>query len=335
MNCRPTKRKMQQQSSGSVPHPAAAPASTPALLVRVRYNGLIFLVATHAGATTDEVVATALDTYCTRLSVTGADAEVGRRGLLLRLADGTLCPAGTPMALLLGTQASSEVYSLAAAHAQTHHDGWVRLNVGGQLFHTARSTLCGPAAAGSMLERMFGEWPDSHTDASGAFLLDLEPRYFAPILHYLRTGALALDAGVSREGVLDCARFLQVSEVVRQLQAPVGPPQPPPRPNYRILLLACRLASWIGLSGAVPKAVPAKFKFSNTRKYGNQYELFSHSNELVALILNDLARLGWFVISGSAGGAGAELSVYQSFLLASTNDDDGAILVDESALKGP
>ena len=61
-------------------------------------------------------------------------------------------------------------------------------------------------------------------------------------------------------------------------------------------MLACRFASWIGLSGAVPISVPVKFKFSATRKYGNQYELFSHSNELVALILNHLISLGYWVI---------------------------------------
>lgn len=105
------------------------------------------------------------------------------------------------------------------------------------------------------------------------------------------------------------------------------------------MMLACRFASWIGLSGAVPLSVPAKFKFSATRKYGNQYELFSHSNELVALILNHLISLGYWVIEvscprksfsfvlfsssllsrvqSSAGGAGGEVSVYQSYLLAS------------------
>ena len=47
----------------------------------------------------------------------------------------------------------------------------------------------------------------------------------------------------------------------------------------------------------------------------------SHSNELVALILNHLISLGWWVISDSAGGAGGDISVYQSYLLASDNPD--------------
>jgi len=51
-----------------------------------------------------------------------------------------------------------------------------------------------------------------------------------------------------------------------------------------------------------------------TRKYGNQWELFSHSHELVAMILNDLTSLGWNCITTAAGGAN-EVSVYHSFIL--------------------
>jgi hypothetical protein len=91
------------------------------------------------------------------------------------------------------------------------------------------------------------------------------------------------------------------------------------RKYQNVMMLACRFASWIGLSGAVPLSVPQKFKFTATRKYGNQWELFSHSNELVALILNHLISMGYWVIESSAGGAGGDVSVYQSYLLASDN----------------
>jgi len=80
------------------------------------------------------------------------------------------------------------------------------------------------------------------------------------------------------------------------------------------MILASRLASWIGLSGAVEISVAQKYNFKNTRKYGNQWELFSHSHELVAMILNDLTSLGWNCITTAAGGAN-EVSVYHSFIL--------------------
>ncbi len=49
-------------------------------------------------------------------------------------------------------------------------------------------------------------------------MLDLDPRYFVPILNFLRFGTLALDAGVSVEGVRVTAAFLQVKGVLALLK---------------------------------------------------------------------------------------------------------------------
>ncbi len=195
----------------------------------------------------------------------------------------------------------------------------MRLNVGGTAMVVSRATLC--RDPDSMLARMFGSWQPSRTDESGATLLDLDARYFGTVVNFLRFGSLALDPGVSAEGVRATAAFLQVKGVLAGLRAMeekklVAGPQ---RKYQNVMMLACRFASWIGLSGAVPLSVPQKFKFSATRKYGNQWELFSHSNELVALILNHLISMGYWVIESSAGGAGGDVSVYQSYLLASDN----------------
>lgn len=164
---------------------------------------------------------------------------------------------------------------------------WVRLNVGGVHVVTTRSTLC--RDANSMLARMFAAdspWAADRTDATGAVLLDLEARYFMPVLHFLRFGRLVLDAGVSEAGVRDVAAFLQVQGVLQQLQhlpgrrndsasgaahfmlpnsaaAAADVQQLTPKIKYHnVMILACRLASWIGLSGAVPLSVPLKFKVS-------------------------------------------------------------------------
>lgn len=50
----------------------------------------------------------------------------------------------------------------------------------------------------------------SHLDETGAYLLDLDPDYFAPILNFLRFDKLILD-NVPIQGVLETARFLQLT----------------------------------------------------------------------------------------------------------------------------
>lgn len=62
----------------------------------------------------------------------------------------------------------------------------IRLNVGGVLFTTLRSTLC--SVPGSMLEAMFsGRFGSPSTrDETGAYFLDRDPTYFSFVLSYLR-----------------------------------------------------------------------------------------------------------------------------------------------------
>ena len=58
-----------------------------------------------------------------------------------------------------------------------------------------------------MLVRMFeGELP-SDRDEQGAFLIDRSPKYFEPLLNYLRTGKLIIDAGINEEGILAEAEY--------------------------------------------------------------------------------------------------------------------------------
>ncbi|KAF8354148.1 inso-1 [Pristionchus pacificus] len=95
---------------------------------------------------------------------------------------------------------------------------WVRLNVGGQIFQTTRQTLCREGS--SFLARLCLEDSDLSSekaspfnikqpkkiskarqkDESGAFLIDRDAQYFAPILNYLRHGKLVFNDSLSLEG---------------------------------------------------------------------------------------------------------------------------------------
>lgn len=89
---------------------------------------------------------------------------------------------------------------------------WITLNVGGRLFTTSRSTLLAKEPL-SMLARMFADdnnvylMNPSVMDANGAFLIDRSPKYFEPILNYLRHGVVVLDTQVNPRGVLEEAIF--------------------------------------------------------------------------------------------------------------------------------
>lgn len=77
-------------------------------------------------------------------------------------------------------------------------------------------------------------------DETGAYLIDRDPRYFAPILNYLRHGRLILDAGIAMEGVLLEAEFFGISSLVCLLRTEMEraqrqqQPQRPSRHVYRV-----------------------------------------------------------------------------------------------------
>lgn len=95
---------------------------------------------------------------------------------------------------------------------------WVRLNVGGTVFMTTKTTLCKDTK--SFLARLIEEDSDlvSEQDESGAFLIDRDPQYFGPVLNYLRHGKVVLDKNVSEEGVLEEAEFYNITELIKLLK---------------------------------------------------------------------------------------------------------------------
>lgn len=97
---------------------------------------------------------------------------------------------------------------------------WVTLNVGGKYFSTTRSTL--QREEDSMLARMFTHtnshvWSTS-VDPNGAYLIDRSPRYFEPILNYLRHGELVIDKNVNPQGVLEEAKFFGIASLMETLE---------------------------------------------------------------------------------------------------------------------
>lgn len=91
---------------------------------------------------------------------------------------------------------------------------WVRLNVGGTTFVTTKTTLS--RDTNSFLARLVRDDSDliSDRDETGAYLIDRDPRYFGPVLNYLRHGKLVLDGLCTEEGVLEEAEFYNITHLI-------------------------------------------------------------------------------------------------------------------------
>ncbi|XP_066151716.1 BTB/POZ domain-containing protein KCTD9 isoform X1 [Euwallacea fornicatus] len=99
---------------------------------------------------------------------------------------------------------------------------WVTLNIGGKYFTTSKKTLT-MTEPQSMLARMFSDdnnlFCPSSRDKNGAYLIDRSPKYFEPILNYLRCGQLLYDKHINPEGILAEARFFGIESIVPMLES--------------------------------------------------------------------------------------------------------------------
>ena len=214
--------------------------------------------------------------------------------------------------------------SPAVSMAPPPNSDWVSLNVGGQVFHTSRTTLC--RDPDSMLARLFGrsqrdsgdgfEW-SSATDASGAVLFDRDPRYFGPLLNYLRTGVLIRPDDVSLEGLLLEASFFQVTKleelIASELEAEAASENSPYQKRYVVLTVKGAGVKLIeGPVDAVMKQLnggvvpPRKPPFSvesddlHTRVYGLTELGWLLKNFKLSEVLDALRAEGWVLVQSSA-----------------------------------
>eukprot|EP01134_Creolimax_fragrantissima_P004272 CFRG4272T1 len=95
---------------------------------------------------------------------------------------------------------------------------WVSFNVGGKLFVTTKTTIL-HGEPNSMLARLLEDdiW-QSTSDCNGTIMLDRSPRYFEPLLNFLRHGEMLLDEGLNPRGVLAEAEFFGMSLAVNILE---------------------------------------------------------------------------------------------------------------------
>merc|ERR1711971_1223265 len=117
---------------------------------------------------------------------------------------------------------------------------WVRLNVGGTVFLTTKSTLT--KFPETMLHRLCQDNNElgSDKDESGAIIIDRDPMYFVPVLNYLRHGKLIIEKNLTEEGVSAEADFYGmtglsklVKDVIEKRDNPIG--KSDERHVYRVL----------------------------------------------------------------------------------------------------
>ena len=137
----------------------------------------------------------------------------------------------------------------AASTVTPPSDEWVRLNVGGTVFTTTRTTLSkdresflhrlvqpNPSLSSSMDEDSTCSTSSSANgvgsgdkttpllscrDSSGAYLIDRDPTYFGPVLNYLRHGKVIIEKNLLEEGKAEIlpSRYFPFCNRVFSLQA--------------------------------------------------------------------------------------------------------------------
>ena len=91
---------------------------------------------------------------------------------------------------------------------------WLRLNVGGTMYETSRSTLTSDAE--SILARMFepnSNLPPATVTEEGCYQIDACPRSFGVVLNWLRYRSLIIGKDVRAEDVLPVADYFGLPEL--------------------------------------------------------------------------------------------------------------------------
>ena len=69
-----------------------------------------------------------------------------------------------------------------------------------------------------MSQMLNGEMARIVKDDQGAIMIDRSPKYFEPILNYLRTGEFLIDSDVNKEAVLAEAKYFGIQSLVDQYE---------------------------------------------------------------------------------------------------------------------
>ena len=96
---------------------------------------------------------------------------------------------------------------------------WLRLNVGGTIYETSRSTLTSDAE--STLARMFepnSNLPPAPVTEEGCYQIDACPRSFGVVLNWLRYRSLILGSDVRAEDVFPVADYFGLPELRKLLE---------------------------------------------------------------------------------------------------------------------
>eukprot|EP01122_Echinamoeba_exundans_P001757 TRINITY_DN11753_c0_g1_i1.p1 TRINITY_DN11753_c0_g1~~TRINITY_DN11753_c0_g1_i1.p1 ORF type:complete len:263 (-),score=60.98 TRINITY_DN11753_c0_g1_i1:78-866(-) len=111
---------------------------------------------------------------------------------------------------------SSQNQSAPVTEAKTS-SGIVKLNVGGQIFTTSKSTLLkGTSSEGSFFSSMLSGRFSVETDESGNFFIDRSGEKFKHILEFLRTGAL--ESNVDLDSLLQEAQFYLLDDLIYAIE---------------------------------------------------------------------------------------------------------------------
>jgi len=181
----------------------------------------------------------------------------------------------------------------------------VLLNVGGKVFQTSRSTLT--SDSDSMLATMFHKnsvW-NSMRDQTGAYCFDQDPKYFRPILNYLRTGQLVLDKNTNPEGAYATASFFQVKGVMDLLNKRAESADPS---NQQIVMIVL-YSGIMYVTGKIEKSLVQKHPWvSGVHKFTpggtDSYPCFQMQGKSGNLnrghlleVLEDFLSMGWQIVS--------------------------------------
>ena len=86
----------------------------------------------------------------------------------------------------------------------------------------------------------------------------------------MRYDKLTIDKNIDPMGVYCVAQKYKITPLLNALKEG-GLINPQKKKIYKkVMIVACRLSSWIGLSGIVEQSVALKYNFKKTRKYGKK-----------------------------------------------------------------